>query len=62
MSKKKIFTYIKADSFFKDYLPHIKNYKYKILGYNSRKNPVEFSEEEKQEIKKGLKQLFKDLQ
>lgn len=59
---KEIFTYIKADRFFAAYLPHIKNYKYKILGYNSRGNPVDFSPQEKEQIKKGLKQLFKDLQ
>lgn len=52
-----IFKYIKADSFFRDYLPHIKNYKKKIVGRNSRGNPCDFSEKEKAEIKEALKKL-----
>lgn len=53
--------YIKADSFFRDYLPHIKSYKHKIRGFNGRGNPTDFSEAEKKEIKTALKKLFKDL-
>lgn len=56
-----IWKYIKADQFFKDYLPHIKSYKFKIRGKNSRNNPTDFSEAEKKEIKTALKKLFKDL-
>ncbi len=56
-----LFTYIKADSFFKDYLPHIKNYKRKIIGVNGRGNPLDFSPEEKKEIKVALKKALKDL-
>lgn len=56
-----IFKYIKADSFFKDYLPNIKNFKHKIRRRNGRGNHVEFSEAEKEQIKKALKQLAKDL-
>lgn len=56
-----IWTYIKADQFFPAYCPEIKNYKRKISGKNGRGNPVEFTEEEKKQIKKGLKKLFKDL-
>jgi hypothetical protein len=56
-----IWNYIKADSFFKDYLPHIKSYKHKLRGKNGRGNPVEFNESEKKEIKAALKKLFKDL-
>lgn len=58
---KEVFEYIKADKFFKKRLPFLRNYKYKILGYNSRKNPVEFSEAEKKQIKAELKALFKYL-
>jgi hypothetical protein len=56
-----IWKYIKADSFFKDYLPNIKSYKHKIRGFNGRGNKTDFSEQEKKDIKQGLKQLFKDL-
>lgn len=53
--------YIKADTFFKNYLPNIKSYKHKIRGKNGRGNPVEFSEQDKKLIAKGLEKLFKDI-
>lgn len=56
-----IWKYIKADAFFATYLPNIKSYKYKIRGFNSRNNPVNFSDKENKEIKKALKKLFKDI-
>lgn len=57
MGQMKIFKYIKADSFFRDYLPHIRNYKHKIRGKNGRGNACDFSEDEKQEIKNALEKL-----
>jgi hypothetical protein len=57
-----IWNYIKADSFFKDYLPHIKSYKHKLRGKNGRGNPIDFTPAELKEIKAALKKLFKDLQ
>lgn len=57
-----IFDYIKADNFFKNHLPHIKSYKHKIRGKNGRGNPVDFSPDEKRQIKKALSKLFKDLE
>lgn len=52
-----IWKYIKADSFFKDYLPHIKSHKFKIRGSNSRNNPTDFSDKELKEINKAIKKL-----
>lgn len=49
-----IWTYIKADSFFRDYLPHIKNYRHKIRRKNGRGNPLEFTDDEKKQIKEAL--------
>lgn len=57
-----IFDFIKADTFFREYLPNIKSYKHKIRGKNGRGNPVEFSTAEKKQIKAALKSLFKDLE
>lgn len=57
----KAFNFIKADTFFREYLPNIKSYKHKIRCKNGRGNPVEFSQDEKQQIKKALSKLFKDL-
>lgn len=56
-----IWELIKADKFFKQYLPHIKNYKRKISGRNGRGNPVEFSPEEKAEIKQALAKAWKEI-
>lgn len=56
-----ILQYIKADPFFKNYLPQIKSYKHKIRGKNGRGNPIEFSPDEKQQIKVALGKLFKDI-
>lgn len=58
---KDIWKFIKADQFFPAYCPEVKNFKRKISGHNGRGNPVEFTEEEKKQIKKGLKILFKDI-
>lgn len=54
-----IWNYIKADPFFADYLPHIKSYKFKIRGFNSRNNPIDFSGKEKKEINATLERLGK---
>lgn len=58
---KHVFEFIKADQFFPKYCPEIKSYKHKIRGKNGRGNPLDFSEDEKKQIKTGLKKLFKDL-
>lgn len=58
----KVFNFIKADAFFREYLPNIKSYKHKIRGKNGRGNPVDFSLDEKKQIKKALSKLFKDLE
>lgn len=55
-----IWDYIKADPFFKDYLPHIKSHKFKIRKSNSRDNPTDFKEHEKLEILQALQKLIKE--
>lgn len=55
-----IFDYIKADSFFRDYLPEIKSYKHKIRGKNGRGNPTEFSKEEEKSIRSAIKKMLKN--
>lgn len=55
-----IWNYIKADPFFADYLPHIKSHKFKIRGSNSRNNPIEFTKQEKKEIKAALKKMLSE--
>jgi hypothetical protein len=55
-----IWKYIKADTFFKDYLPHIKSHKFKIRGSNSRNNPIAFTKEEKKQINSAIKKMIKE--
>jgi hypothetical protein len=55
-----IWKYIKADTFFADYLPHIKSHKFKIRGKNSRNNPIEFSDKEKKQINRAIIKMIKD--
>lgn len=52
-----IWKYIKADSFFADFLPHIKSHKFKIRGFNSRNNPIDFSKDEIKQINAAIKKL-----
>ena len=52
-----IWKYIKADSLFKDFLPHIKSHKFKIRGFNSRNNPIDFNKKELKEINAAIKKL-----
>lgn len=56
-----IWTYIKADALFREKLPHITSHKNKIRKLNGRGNPTDFSEDEKQQIRKALKALAKEL-
>lgn len=55
-----LWNYIKADTFFKQYLPTIKSYKHKIRGKNGRGNQCSFSDQEKRQINAALKKLSKD--
>lgn len=52
-----IWDYIKAEPFFAKFLPHIKSHKFKIRGFNSRNNPIDFSKEEIKEINAAIKKL-----
>lgn len=56
-----VFKFIKADQFFPAYCPEIKNYKRKISGKNGRSNPVEFTHDEKKQIRKALNKMASDL-
>jgi hypothetical protein len=56
-----IWTYVKADPFFKSFLPDILNHRHKIGGKNGRGNPFEgFTAAEKKEINKALARLLEE--
>lgn len=57
--KNNIWTFIKADSLFREILPEIKNHKNKIRGKNGRGNPIEFTELEKKSINKAVEEVVK---
>ena len=57
---KNIWTFVKADSVFKELLPDIKNHKNKIRGKNGRGNSLDFTDEEKKKINKALAKMLKD--
>lgn len=53
--------YIKADRFFRELAPKIRNYKHKLRGKNGRGNPIEFTEQDNAQIVKGLEKLIRIL-
>lgn len=55
-----IWTYIKADAFFKDFCSEVRSHKHKIRRKNGRGNPTEFSKKEREVIRKALKKMIKN--
>lgn len=56
-----LWRYIKADRFFVDYCPNIKNYKRKISGRSSKAQPIAFSEQEQKEIEKEARKMVREI-
>lgn len=54
--------YIKAEKFFQDFLPDLKNFKKKIVGRNTRGNPISFTEKETQDIINAIEKLISNFQ
>jgi len=59
---KQIFYYISAAHFFPVYCKKVINWKHKLRGSNGRNNPIEFTDQDKAIISKGLTAFAKDLQ
>ena len=59
---KQILKYLSASNFFTDYAKSVKNVKHKMRGIDGNGKPIEFTEEDKKQIKAGIKQLSSDLQ
>lgn len=55
------FEFIKADKFFKKYLPHIVNFKHKMRGKSGRGKELDFTPEEKKEIMQAIRKMFRDI-
>lgn len=61
MKTNTIFKFIVAAYFFPKYASDVVNWKHKCRGKNGRGNPVGFTDEDIEHIRRGLKQLFGDL-
>lgn len=61
MTQKELWTIIKARKFFPAYAPEVKNFYRKSMGVNTRNNPAEFTAQEKQMIREGLKKMFAEV-
>jgi hypothetical protein len=57
-----VWTYVKAEPFFRDFLPAISSHRHKIRGKNGRGKPFDgFSPAEKKAINKALVKMVEDL-
>lgn len=58
---KEILKHISAKHFFADYAKEVKNFTHKMRGVDGNGKPIEFSTEDKKEIKNGIKQMAADI-
>jgi len=61
MSIEQLLKNINATSFFPERCPAITSWKHKLRGRNGRNNPVQFNEEELDQIQKGLEQIHQEF-
>ena len=61
LNRKQLFRLVPARPFFTDYAPMVTRYYQKLHGKNGRGEPLDFSEQDIKNIKKGLKQLAADI-
>ena len=61
LNRKQLFRLVPARPFFTDYAPMVTRYYQKLHGKNGRGEPLDFSEQDIKNIKKGLKQLSADI-
>lgn len=53
--------YLQAKHFFPGYAKGVKNFKHKMRGKDGNGNPIEFSEEDRREIKAGVKVMAAEI-
>lgn len=53
-----LFKYVKAEPFFRDFLPEVKSFKHKIRGFNGRGNPANFTPVEEFKIEQAIRKLL----
>ncbi len=58
---KEILKYLSAKHFFADYAKQVKNFTHKMRGVDGNGKPIEFTGEDKKEIKAGIKQMAANI-
>lgn len=61
MTLEQSFQFINAAKFFPGYCPKVMNWKHKLRGFNGRKNPIAFSDQDKIIIRAGITRFANDL-
>lgn len=61
MKRDEFFKTVPARQFFTRYCPDIKNYYHKMRGFDGNKKPIDFTDQEKQQIKYAAAKLGSDL-
>lgn len=61
MSKINTWAYLKADPFFRDYLPKLKQHRNKIRKKNGRGNQIDFSKADEKQIRAAIEKMFNEI-
>lgn len=64
MTKDQFFKIVKAYNFFETYCPGVKNFTHKLRGVDGNKKPIDFTDEDKEMMKKAAAKLgakFSDI-
>ena len=61
MDREEFLKLVPARQFFTQYCPGVKRYYHKLRGVDGNKMPLDFSADDKEAIKAGLKKLAQDL-
>lgn len=61
MTVQNLFTFINATAFFPAHCPNITSWKHKLRGMNGRGNPVAFTDQELDQIQRGIERISKSF-
>jgi hypothetical protein len=61
LSKDDFFELVPARQFFSRYAPNVKRFYQKMRGIDGNGKPIDFSPQDKEDIKAGIKLMSKDL-
>lgn len=61
MNREEFFKLVPARQFFTKYCTQVKRYYHKLNGIDGNKQPIDFSEQDKQAMQAAVKKLVQDL-